>query len=106
MFGGGVLFAQGHQQALRPTAAAFPDCAFPLTANETHMEGPFARVVEAFLRFNSQLALLDFSVQPSKYVAWYPSWLEAFAVIPEDVNYATDGIRLLGVPVGTERTRL
>ena len=37
---GGVLFALGHQQALRATAAAFPDCAFPSIADDTRIVGP------------------------------------------------------------------
>ena len=44
---GRVLFALGHQRALRATAAAFPDCAFPSIADDTHIVGPPARVVEA-----------------------------------------------------------
>ena len=67
---GGVLFALGYQQAVRATAAAFSDCAFPSIANDTHIVGPPARVVEAFLHFVAQLALLGLSVQPSKCVAW------------------------------------
>ena len=67
---GGVLFALGHQQALRATAATFPDCAFPSVADDTHIVGPPARVVEAFSHFVVQLALLGLSVQPPKCVAW------------------------------------
>ena len=37
---GGVLFALGHQQALRATAAAFPDCLFSLITNDSHRVGP------------------------------------------------------------------
>ena len=59
---GGVLFALGHQQALRATAAAFPDCAFPSIADDTHIVGPPARVVEAFVNFFVQLALLGLEV--------------------------------------------
>ena len=77
---GGVLFALGHQQALRATAAAFPDCAFPSVADDTHVVGPPARVVEAFSHFVSQLASLGLRVQPSKCVAWSPSGREAFGV--------------------------
>ena len=99
---GSVLFALGHQQALRATAAAFPDCAFPSIADDTHIVGPPARVVEAFSHFIAQLALLGLSVQPSKCVAWSPSGLGAFVVLPGGVSYAPEGIRLLGVPLGTE----
>ena len=41
-------------------------------------------------------------MQPSKCVAWSPAGLRAFGVLPEGVSYATEGIRLLGVPLGTE----
>ena len=99
---GGVLFALGHQQALRATAAAFPDCAFPSIADDTHIVGPPARVVEAFSHFVLQLALLGLSVQPPKCVAWSPSGFGVFPVLPEGVSYVTEGIRLLGVPLGTE----
>lgn len=37
---GGVLFALGREHALRATTAAFPDCAFPSIADETHALGP------------------------------------------------------------------
>ena len=66
---GAVLFALGHKQALRATAAALPDCTFPSIVDDTHTMGPPARVVEAFLHFVVRLALLGLSVQPSKYVA-------------------------------------
>ena len=39
----GVLFAQGHQQALRVLATAFLDCAFPSIADDTNVVGPAAR---------------------------------------------------------------
>ena len=97
---GGALFALDHQQALRASAATFQDCAFPSIADDTHIVGPPARVVEAFLHFIAQLALLI--VQPSKCVSWSPSGLEAFAVLPECVSYATEGIRLLGVLLGAK----
>ena len=35
-------------------------------------------------------------------MAWSPSGLGAFVVLPEGVSYATEGIRLLGIPLGTE----
>ena len=35
-------------------------------------------------------------------MAWSPSGLGAFVVLPEGVSYAMEGIRLLGVPLGTE----
>ena len=57
---GGVLFA------LRSTGTEFPDCAFPSIANDTHIVGLPARVVEAFLHFVAHLALLGLSVHPSK----------------------------------------
>ena len=85
---GGVLFAIGHQRALRATAVAFPECAFPSIADDTHIVGPPARVAEAFVHFDAQLALLDLCVQPSKCVAWSPSGPEVFAgVLPEGVSY-------------------
>ena len=99
---GGVLFTLGHQQALRATAAAFPDCAFPSIANDTHIVGPPARVAEAISHFVAQLALLGLSVQPSKCVAWSPSKFGAFLILLEGVSYATEGIRLLGVPLRIE----
>ena len=43
---GGVFFALGHRHALRATAAAFLDRAFTSIANDTHIVGPTARVVE------------------------------------------------------------
>ena len=61
-----------------------------------------SRVVEAFSHFVAQLALLGLSVHPSKCVAWSPCELGVFAVLSEGVSYATEGIRLLGVPLGTE----
>ena len=73
----------------------------PLLADDTHIVGPPARVVEAFSHFVVQLALLGLSVQPSKFVAWSPSGLTAFAVLPKGVSYAIEGIRLLGVPLWT-----
>ena len=97
-----MLFALGHQQVLRATAAVFPDCAFPSIADDTHIVGPPARAVEAFSHFVAQLALLRLSVQPSKCVAWFPSGLGAFVVLPEGVSYAMEGIRLLAVPLGRE----
>ena len=93
---GGVLFA------LRSTGAEFPDCALPSIADDTHIVGPPARVVEAFLHFVAHLALLGLSVRPSKCVAWFPSRLEDFLILTEGVSYATEGIRLLGVPLGKE----
>ena len=64
--------------------------------------GPPTRVVEAFSHFVAQLALLGLSVHPSKCVAWSPSRREAFAVLLEDISYATDGIRVLGVSLETQ----
>ena len=81
---------------------ASPDCAFPSITDDTHKVGPPARMVEAFLHFVVPLALLGLRVQPSKCVAWSRSGLEAFIVLLEGVNHATDRIRLLGVPLGTK----
>ena len=86
-----------HQQALRATAAAFPDCAFPSIADDTHIVGPPARVVEAFSYFVAQLVLLGIYVQPSKCHAWSPSKREAFGDLLEGVSYAAGG-----VPLGTK----
>ena len=58
--------------------------------------GPPTRVVEAFLHFVAQLALLGPGVHTSKCVAWSPFGREAFGELPEGVGYATDGIRVLG----------
>ena len=86
---------------MRATAAAFPDCAFPSIGDGTHIVGPPARVVEAFVHFVVQLALLGLEVQPSKCVAWSPSGRGAFDVLPDGVRYASDGVRVLGVPLGS-----
>ena len=59
---GGVVFALGYQHALRATVVAFPDCAFPFIANDTQIVGQPPRVVEAFVHFVVQLALLGLEV--------------------------------------------
>ena len=97
------MFAIGHQRALRATAAAFPDCAFPSIADDTHIVGPPPRAAEAFSHLAAQLALLDLDVQTSKSHAWSPSGSEVFAgILPEGVSYVPEGVRLLGVPMGSE----
>ena len=97
------MFALGHEQALRATAVAFPDCAFLSIADDTtDVVGPLAKVVESFLHFVAQLTLLVLNMQPSKCVAYSPSRLEASVVLPQGVSYATEGLRLLGVPLGIE----
>ena len=58
-------------------------------------------MVEAFVHFVVQLALLGLEVQPSKCVAWSPSRRGAFDVLPDGVGYASDGVRMLGMPLGS-----
>ena len=40
-------------------------------------------------------------MQPSKCEAWSPSGRGAFDVLPDGVRYASDGVRVLGVPLGS-----
>lgn len=63
--------------------------------------GRWVATTHIFLLFVAQLPLLGLSVQPSKCVAWSSFGREAFAVLPQGVIYASDGIRLLGLPLGT-----
>ena len=58
-------------------------------------------MVEAFVHFVVQLALLGLEVQPSKCVAWSPLGRGAFDVLLDGVRYASDGVRVLGVPLGS-----
>lgn len=81
---------------MRATTATFPDCAFPSIAADTRIACPPARAVEAFLHDVAQFVLLGLCVQLSTYVTWSLSGLEAFALLPEGVSYATNGIQLSG----------
>lgn len=99
---GGPLFAMAHFTALRATAVAHPTCLFPSLSDDTHIIGPPADILAALSTLTSELALLGLRVQPQKCLGWSPSGLPSDFVLPPGFVCPSDGIRVLGSPVGTE----
>ena len=99
----GALFALGHLRALKNTRATNPRCFLPTIADDTYILGPVDAVEGAYVKFVEETHKLALQVKPSKccqFVQEGASPASRDRLIP-NMTHLTDGITVLGTPVGT-----
>ncbi len=98
---GGVLFALTHFRALHSIANHFPFHLFPFIRDNTHIIGPPSIVSYVYEYFQTKLRVIGFSIQLQKCITWLPLGLPPNFNTPFQCTTPYEGIRVLGVPLGT-----
>jgi hypothetical protein len=97
---GGALFTLTHFRALRSTSH-FPSYLFSSIANDTHIIGSPSIMSSTYEHFQIELHVISLFIQPYKCVAWSPSDMSLDFKTPPQFNTPLEGIKVLGVPLGT-----
>ena len=98
---GMFYFCLAYQRALSSTHAAFPDVHLPSYADDTHVVARSDRALAAFHHLVAQVGELNLRVKLPKCTAYSPSPISPDLSIPPEISRPSDGIRVLGAPVGT-----
>ncbi len=99
--GGGALFVLTHFRALHSIANHIPFCLFPSIVDDIHIIGLPLIISSTYEHFQTKLHVMGLSIQPQKCVAWSLSSLPPDFNTPSWFTTPFEGIRVLGVPLGT-----
>ena len=98
---GMFYFCLAYQRALSSTHAAFPGVHLPSYADDTHIVARSDQALAAFHHLVAQVGELNLRVKLPKCTAYSISPISPDIPIPPDVRRPSDGIRVLGAPIGT-----
>jgi hypothetical protein len=96
-----ALFILIHFRTLHFIANHFPFCLFPSIVDDTHIIGPFSIVSSAYEHFQFELNKIGLSIEFLKCATWSPYGLLLNFDTPSLFNTPSEGIKVLGVPLGT-----
>jgi hypothetical protein len=96
------LFVLAHDQTFLMTIMHAPSYVFPSLANDTHIVGPMGEIICAFGHLSTQLSLVGFKVKMSMCKLWNPSRIFPGIRIHQHYIFVTDGLCILGVPMGSQ----
>jgi len=99
---GGLLFALTHYQTLLKTIVQAPNCVLPSLTNDTHIMGFMNKIIPAFDHLSTQLALIGLKVKVLNCKLWSSSKIYLGIEIPQNYTLVTNGLRILGVPMGSQ----
>jgi hypothetical protein len=97
----GFLFALAHYQAFLETIAQAPNYNFPSLADDTHIVEPMNEITYAFDHLLTQLTIVGLKVKVLKCKFWNPSRISLGIEIPQGYTLVTNGLCILGVPMGS-----
>jgi hypothetical protein len=98
---GRPLFVLAHFKVLHFTINCFLSCLFPSITNDIHIIGPFLIVSFTYEHFQIELRAIGLFIQLQKCVAWSPFCLPFDFNTPSQFTTPLQGIKILGVPLGT-----
>ena len=104
---GSFLYCLALQPLLLQLQEEFPDILVVSYCDDVNLVGNASRVIAAYKRLGQLLNVkLQSEIRPDKTVVWSPSLsvqeLQVLHGLPSDVTKVTaDGVRVLGVPIGT-----
>jgi hypothetical protein len=75
---------------------------FPSLVDDTHIVGPMNEVTRAFDHLSTQLTLVGLKVKVSKCKLWSPLKISPNIEIPQGYTLVLNGLRILGVSMGTQ----
>jgi hypothetical protein len=97
---GSPLLALAHYQTLLKTIMQAPIRVFPSLIDDIHIMGPINKIIFTF-DILTQLALIEFKFKVSKCKFWSPNIFSSIE-IPQYYILVTNGLRILGVPMGSQ----
>ncbi len=77
-----------------------PSYVFPSLMDNTHIVSFIKEIVFAFDHLLTQLTLVGLKVKVSKCKLWSPSWIFSNIEIFQGYILVTNGLHILGVPMG------
>ncbi len=79
-----------------------PNYVFPSLKDDSHIMGPMNEITHAFDHLSTQLSLVGLRVKVRKCKFCNPSGISPGIEIPHGCTLVTDGLRILGVPMGPQ----
>ncbi len=79
-----------------------PSYIFPSLVDNTHIMGFLNEITYVFYHCSTQLAIVGLRVEVSKCKLWSPLKIYLGIKIPQDCTLVINGLRILGVPMGSQ----
>ncbi len=96
----GPLFLLAHYRAFVKTIMWAPNYVFPSLTNNIHILGPTSKNTHTFDHLLTQLTLVGLKVKMSKCKLWTSSKIFPGIKIFQGCTLITNGLHILGVPMG------